>query len=286
MAPGYDNFYKISFSEVLTAAIADLSATGYVNPDRVAEWLIRLRNAAERELGPEWQVDVDVRADMQRLLDRFIGGAKLPQFVPGVGRFTKEMVAPKLYAELDRRILAAADLIKFNRKEAVDRTLKRFSGWATSIPAGGDTTIDKRDTKNMLRKELADYRYHKRFVANDQGHKLIANVANLVATEAGAIAGTWHSHGATDRHYDARKDHLARDGRTYLIRGSWADKEGLVKPVNGYTDQITAAGQEPNCRCWLSYILSPRRLPDEFLTSKGQEWIAKGTQELQRRLAS
>lgn len=273
------------FSEVLAEAIADLSATGYVSPERVAGWLTLLRNAAERDLGPAWMIDVKIRADMQGLLERFVDGTKLPQFVPGVGRFTKEMVKPKLYAELDRRILAAADLIKVNRQEAIEKTLRRFAGWATSIPPGGDATISKRDTKTMLRKELVDYRYHQRLVANDQGHKLIANVANLVAVEAGAIAGTWHSHGATDKHYDARKDHMARNGKTYIIRGSWAAREGLVKPVNGYTNQITAPGQEVNCRCWMSYVLSPRRLPDEYLTKLGQEWIERGRQEFERRIA-
>lgn len=273
------------FSEVLAAAINELSATGYVSPDRVAEWLTLLRNAAERDVGPTWMIDTKIRADMQGLLDRFVDGAKLPQFVPGVGRFTKEMVKPKLYAELDRRILAATDLIKINRQEAVEKTLQRFSGWATSIPPGGDETINKRDTKTMLRKELADYRYHQRLVANDQGHKLIANVSNLIAVEAGAIAATWHSHGTSDKSYDARKDHMKRDGKTYLIRRSWAYDQGLVKPVNGYTDQVTAPGQEINCRCWYQYILSPRRLPDELLTRKGQEWITKGKEELERRMA-
>lgn len=274
-----------TFSEVLAAAIADMSAVGYVSAERVAEWVIRLRNAAERDLGPEWEIDANVRADMSRLMERFLGGQKLPQRVPGVGRFTKELVAPQLYPELDRRIMAAVDLIKVDRSEAINRTLRRFSGWATSIPPGGDETVDKRETKTMLAKELARYRYHKRLVANDQGHKLIANVAALVAEQESAIAGEWHSHGASDRHYDARPDHLARDSKIYLIRGSWADQEGLVKPVHGYLDEMTAPGQEVNCRCWLQYLLSPRRLPDAYLTAKGQAWIEKGRTEAARRAA-
>ncbi len=273
------------FSEVIRAAIIDLSDVGYVSAERVAEWVVRLRNAAERDLGPEWEIDQTIRVDMQRLLDRFLEGQRLPQHVPGVGRFTKEMVKPKLYGELNRRITAAVSLIKVDRREAVARTLRRFEGWATSIPAGGDDTVDKRDTKAMLGKELVAYRYHKRLVANDQGHKLVSNVANLIATEAGAIAATWHSHGATDARYDARPDHLARHGKTYLIRDSWAHKAGLVRPINGYMDEISAPGQEINCRCWCQYTLSPRRLPDGYLTNRGQEWVARGREELQRRLA-
>jgi hypothetical protein len=273
------------FSEVLAAAIADLSATGYVSPERVAEWVTKLRNAAERELGPDYEVDQKVREGFTRLFQSFVGGQKFDQRVPGVGRFTKEMVKPKLYAELDRRIMAAADLIKVNKKEAVDRTLRRFAGWATSIPPGGDETVDRRETRAMLGKELRDYRYHRRLVDNDQGHKLVSNVANIVAMDAAAIAAAWHSHGATDLRYDARKVHLAREGKIYLIRDSWAVREGLLRAVHGYTDEIEMVGQLVGCRCWYQYIFSPRRLPDEYLMRKGQEWVAKGRDAMRRMMA-
>lgn len=275
-----------SFRELLTAAINDLAATGYTSAERIAGWIERLRNAAERELGPDWQIDVDVRQGFTSLFERFVDGVKLPEYVEGIGRFTKAMIKPKLYAELDRRILAAANLIKRNKREAVAQTLRRFEGWSTSIPPGGDDTIDRRETKAMLGKELRDYKYQRRFVNTDQGHKLVANVAALVAEEAGAIAGIWNSHGAHDPSYAARKEHLARDGKIYLIRGSWAQRDGLVKPVHGYVDNIDSPAQLPNCRCWMTYLTSPRKLPDAYLTKRGQDWIAKGHSEMQRRIAS
>ena len=173
------------FSEVLAAAIDDLSRTGFISQDRLNEWITRLRNAAERDIGPTWEVDAEVRAGFTTLFERFVDGTKLPEHVPGIARFTKENIKPRLYPELDRRITAAADLIKYNRQEAINTTLRRFSGWATSIPPGGDDTIDKRDTRSMLGKELREYRYHKRFVATDQSHKLIANVSNIVAALLG-----------------------------------------------------------------------------------------------------
>jgi hypothetical protein len=262
-----------SFRELLTDAINELSRVGYLNPAEIEEWLMVLRAAAERDLGPENYIDSDVRAGFERLFNRFVDGVKLPEHVEGVDRFTKHMIKPKLWGELDRRIKASADLIKMHRREAIERTMRRFQGWATALPPGGDDTIDRRETKTLLGQDLVNYRYHRRFVDTDQGHKLIANVANIVAVEAGAIAGTWHSHGATDPSYNARVDHLDRDGKTYLIRDSWAHRQGLVKPVNGYLDQITAPAVEPNCRCWLTYHTSPRRLPDAFLTKRGQEWI-------------
>lgn len=272
---------RATFRELLAAAINELSTTGYVSMQRIEGWVALLRNAAERELGTDYAVDQEVRAGFERLFEQVTkAGGKVDKFVEGVGRYTKAMVSPELYDELDRRIAAAADLIKVNKAEAVERTLKRFQGWATSLPPGGDDTIDRRETKARLGKELTDYRYHKRLVDNDQGHKLVANVAALVAEGAGAIAGTWHSHGADDASYDARKDHLERHGKTYLMRGSWADKEGLVRPIHGYADEITAPGQEVSCRCRMSYILSPRRLPDAMLTARGQEWLARGREAL------
>lgn len=275
-----------TFREVLAAAIEDISSTGYVSPSRIEEWAMLLRNVAERELGTDYAVNEEVRAAFERLFERAVGGTKLDKRVEGLSRYTKAMVKPKLYDELDRRIIAAADLIKLHKREAVERTLQRFRGWSTSIPPGGTDDVNRRTTRRVLSKEIRDYRYHRRLVDNDQGHKLIANVAQLVAEEAGAIAGVWHSHGTSDASYDARKDHLDRAGKTYLIRGSWAHKEGLIKPVNGYTDEITAPGQQISCRCWLSYITSPRRLPDAMLTKRGQEWIAHGRDELAKRMAS
>ena len=261
------------FKEVLAAAMKELAATGFVSEERLLDWVVLLRNAAEREVGPDYAVDEDIRQGFTRLYERFVEGTGLEKRID-IPRYTKEMVKPRLRPELDRRIVAAADLIKLNKKEAVDRTLKRFSGWATSIPPGGYDDFDIRETSTAIAKDLKDYRYHKRLVDNDQGHKLIANVAAITAEAAGAIAGEWHSHGATDRSYNARKDHLSRDGKIYLVRDSWAHKQGLIKPVHGYLDEVTAPGMEVNCRCWLTYIVTPRKLPDVFLTRKGQDWIA------------
>ncbi|EJT9718020.1 hypothetical protein NM794_005086, partial [Escherichia coli] len=59
----------------------------------------------------------------------------------GLSRFTLNYMEPKLRSELDRRILASADLIKLNRKKAIDTTLSRFSGWASSIPSADSIAL-------------------------------------------------------------------------------------------------------------------------------------------------
>ena len=218
-----------SFRLLLAEAIRDISATGYVSAEQIEAWIIRLRNAAERELGPEEQIDRETADRLRAAFTKLVDGGRIDQYVPGVSRFNLAMVKPRLYAELDRRIVAAADLIKIDRKRAVQATLDRFAGWSTSIPPGGDATIDKVETRTSIGKSIAHVKYQQQLVQNDQGHKLVANIAEIVAVDGGAIAGIWNDHGEHDKNYNARKEHLARSGKIYLVRNSWAHDQGLIK---------------------------------------------------------
>ena len=265
------------FHRVLRDAIADVAARGYVSAEQIDFWRGLLRNAAEREMPSEAQIDAMMRDAMGAIFRREIDNARVIRLVPGVSRYSLAMVRPQLRAELDRRIMASADLIKLRRREAVEKTLARFAGWSTSIPAGGAGEVDKRETKEAIGKGVAQFRFEQRRVAIDQGHKLVSNVAHIVALDSGAIAGIWHSHWR-QAGYAARPDHKARDERVYAVRDSWAIRDGLMNKGAGYLDDMTAAGEEPFCRCFVEYITSPRRLPDTMLTRKGQKWLADGGQ--------
>ena len=271
-----------TFRRLLAEAIAELSASGYVSPERIQEWIVRLRNAAEAELGPPEAIDRQTAETLDAIFRRLADAGRVVDYVPGVTRLGLEMVKSQLRAELDRRILAAADLIKLHRKEAIETTLARFSGWSTSIPPGGAGVIDKRAVRSHIAKDLAHFRFEQRRVSTDQGHKLLSNIASIVATDAGAIAGVWHSHGEHDASYDARPEHLARAGKVYAIRDCWAMQQGLMHKGAGHTDEITAPGQEVFCRCFYTYITSPRRLPPEMLTAKGRAWIERGREAAER----
>jgi hypothetical protein len=265
-----------SFYQLLAEAIADMAASGYVSRDRVQDWVVALRNAAERDLGPEWQIDESVKRTLGDLFGKYVDGGKILERVPGVTRFTLATMKPRLHAELDRRTRAAVDLIKLNRTEAVNLTLRRFAGWSTSVPPGGDETINRRETRDDIGKSIAQHRYEARRCQIDQGYKLVANIAATVATDGGAIAAVWHDHGAADRSYKARPEHMARNGLIYGIRDSWAAKAGLINKGAGWTDEIDAPSQAVSCRCWYSFVTSPRRLPDEMLTRAGEHWIERG----------
>jgi hypothetical protein len=80
------------------------------------------------------------------------------------------MVKPKLHAELQRRIMSAANLIRLNRADMMNRTLQRFSGWATSVPAGGSKVTDTMEVKNSVSKALKNLPFTERRVMIDQEH--------------------------------------------------------------------------------------------------------------------
>lgn len=264
-----DEYYR-----TLNEAIAEFTEHGYDSEDRVAYWLERLRKSAEKISKPH-EMEQMLRDALVSTYRKLIERGGIVKRHPGVERFTLERLRPELRAELDRRIAAAANLIRNNRTEAIQKTLQRFSGWATSIPKGG-TAAKAPDIKKTMRSLPFD----ERRVIVDQGHKLTASLHNVLATDGGAIAGVWHSN-FRQAGYNYREDHKDRDGNVYLMRDSWADKQGFVK--GEYYDKITAVAEEPFCRCYLTYKYALSELPRENLTKKGIEAIRDAAQQQRRK---
>jgi len=265
------------FRSLLAEALREFAATGYTSEAALQDWLIRLRTAIEREMPPDTQTRKELAAVLGRIFARDVRG--IAKRVPGVERYTLDRVAPSLRAELDRRIFAGVDLIRLNRRAAVDKTLQRFSGWVSSTPP--QSLLRKggrgiRDAAKEIAKPVAQVRYEKRRVAIDQGHKLSAAVAHVVAMGSGAIAGVWHDRGEHDHGYDARPEHLKRTGKMFLVRNSWAMDEGLVKKggLDYYDDLEDQVAQLPFCSCYMTWITSPREIPEKLLTAKGRAWLA------------
>ena len=258
------------FGPTLGEGIRYFSEHGFGFQADLDIWLDWLRKAAEGSMQSEAQTREQLGRHFGAIYNRLVDRGHIAEYVPGVSKYTLAMVRPELRAELDRRILASADLIKLRKREAVEKTLARFQGWASSIPAGGDTKVNRTEARSDIGKAISQVRFEQRRVAIDQGHKLIANVADVVARGAGAIAAIWHSHWR-QANYNYRPDHKERDGQVYAIRGSWAADKGYMKIGAGYLDRITQPGQEPFCRCYAQYITSLRELPPEMLTQKGRD---------------
>jgi hypothetical protein len=260
----------MNFFQTVNAAIADIEVHGFDSQQRIDGWMERIEVAARASLMPESAVQNALSNTLATIFTRVTERGGILKMHPGVSRFTIDKLKPRLRAELDRRIMASAQLIKLNRQQAIAKTLQRFSGWATSVPAGGSDVVDKPEVRDNLKKALKSLPYEERRVSIDQGHKLISTVNDVIALDGGAIAAEWHSH-FRQPGYDARPDHKERDGNVYLIRGNWAQDKGLVKVgTAGYTDDITQPAEEPFCRCNYRYIYSIKALPDDMLTAKGR----------------
>lgn len=260
----------MNFSEVVAAAIRDFAEHGYDDEQRLEHWLRQIRAAAEAQATSRKRMEDMLRDALHAIYARLVEREGVLNTMPGVGRFTLHKVAPRLRAEFDKRIMASANLIRLNRDEAIEKTLRRFSGWATSLPKGGSASPEMRKAGDDVKKAMKSLPFVERRVLTDQGHKLAAAISEVVAVGGGAIAGVWFSHWR-QANYDYREDHKERDGKVYLVRGSWAQEGGLVKPGEaGFTDQITQPGEEPYCRCRLVWKFNLRELPSEMLTEKGR----------------
>jgi hypothetical protein len=265
----------LNFYETVRAAVADLAEHGFDSIERVNKWVAAIEAAALRDLIPEATLEARLRETLEAVYRKEIVNGGILKMHPGVGRFTLQNVAPRLHAELDRRMAASRDLIVLNRREAIEKTKRRFRGWASSVPAGGSKAVDRREETEDVRKALRSLPYEERRVAIDQGYKFLSSLSATLASDGGAIAGEWHSHWR-QLNYDYREDHKERDLKVYLVRNSWAHKAGFVKPgPSGYLDEITQVGEEVFCRCWMTWFYALSQLPAEMLTKKGAAEIVR-----------
>lgn len=262
-----------SFYQVLNDAIADLMEHGFDSQERLEQWLERIHLAARASLIPEDVLQRELTDALARTYHRSVNG--LIRAHKGIGEFTLQSIKPKLRAELDRRILASASLIKLNREASVQNTLQRFAGWATSIPIGGTEMAQRREVSTQVRRSIAGLPFEERRVVIDQGHKLIAAVNEIVATDGGAIAAIWR-HAREGGGYQARPEHESRNTHIFVIRGNWALQAGFMRLAGRqYTDQIEAPGELIYCRCQYQYLYNLRDLPLEMLTELGRAELAR-----------
>lgn len=262
-----------SFRDLLREAIKHFSTSGYTSEAELHEWTMRLHHALDAEMPGNDETKKLLADVLQAIYTRDVTKLALLKKVPGITRYTVDRIAPELRAELDRRIYAGIDLIKLNRQKRMQETLQRFAGWVSSIPQSG-SNADLREVASHITKPSKQVRFEARRVAIDQAAKLSSGIAHVVAMQNGAIAAVWHDKGEHDSTYDARPEHLRRSEQIYLIRDSWAHKEGLVKPgPAGYLDDITQPGQEVYCQCYVTYLPSPRDLPENMVTARGRLWV-------------
>ena len=255
----------MTFFQVINSAIAEFLQYGFDDVKRLEYWLGKIKVSANAHLLPERVMQQKMEKALHGAFNRLV--TKNGLVSKDVSKYDVTKLSGKLRQELDRRIVASANLIKDDREQSIRMVLRRFEGWATSIPAGGTKIKPTPKEKAGIKKGMSDIGFKQRRVIIDQTHKLIANINDIVAVDNGAIGATWHSHWR-QMNYDYREDHRERDEKIYVIRNSWAVKEGYINPINGYTDDITSPGEEVFCRCNYVYLYHLRQVKD-LLTPKG-----------------
>jgi hypothetical protein len=269
-----------SFFQTITDAINDIAEFGYESDERLSYWIEAIREAALADMVSEVALAEQLKRVLGATYQRLIDQGSVLQRHPGVDRFTIQRIAPRLRAELDRRILASANLIKLNREQAINDTLRRFQGWATSIPIGGTDQVDRREEKRNIRKSLASLPFVERRVIIDQGHKLSSAISEIVAMDADAIGAIWRSHWR-QHGYDYREEHKERDKVFYAIRDGWAVKRRFIRiGSQGAWEDHEKPGELVFCRCWARYVYNLRDVPQEMMTERGKEALATARKKM------
>jgi len=263
-----------SFYKVVSDAIREFEENGFDSAERLAYWTDKIRKSAVASMVPESALDEMLRATLGGIYKRLIDDGQILKTHKGVQRFTVDRLKPKLRGELDRRLMVSRNLIKLNREEMVEKTVRRFAGWASSVPAGGSGAVEIKDVKDNIRKALTSLPFEERRCVIDQSHKFTAALNDIIAVDGGAIAMRWNIRRSPG--YHNRVEHKERDQKVYLLRSSWAKDKGLVKPgPDGYYDDITKVGEEVSCSCFATWLYALRDLPDDMLTGKGREALAE-----------
>ncbi len=263
------------FYEVVAAAVSDLAEHGFDSQARLDRWLVQIRHAAELALVPELELVRELQVALRRTFHNATADVVLREKHKGIPEFTLERIKPRLRPQLDRRILASVRLIRLNREESINKALQRLAGWATSIPIGGSDITNRRETAEKIRRSISGLPFEERRVIIDQGHKLAASVNDVIAKDGGAIAMKWH-HIHPGAHYQSRPEHLARNGKIFPIRDSWAHQAGLIRPAGRkYLDEIDQPGELIFCSCSGVYLYTPAELPPDMWTAKGRQMVLK-----------
>ncbi len=279
-----------TFYETVAAAIKDIAAHGYDNPERLEHWRRLIEAAAASTFVSMDEVERDVRKTMTLAYHRMVTKGGLLRRMPQITAYTLQRLMPALQTELNRRIISSIDLIKLNRPVAIAKTVQRFTGWATSVPEGGFPSDVRKgtykyvDIKGDVQRSMTSLPFEERRVIIDQNAKLMSAINTTVAEGGGAIGAIWQSH-KHQKGYDGRPQHNKRDGDLFLVRDSWVIQKGLVKRGAGaYTDSIEQPGEFVFCRCSWVYIFNLRDLPADWLTKKGTETLAAARQKTREML--
>ena len=78
------------FRRIISAAVEDMSSTGYVSAERADAWVTVIREAAKASAPSDRAIDDATARRLDSILRRFVEGGGVRRAIPGVHRFTIE----------------------------------------------------------------------------------------------------------------------------------------------------------------------------------------------------
>lgn len=189
------------------------------------------------------------------------------------GIYKRHSVAPYIIATLylllqderDNRKESAIRLVGMRREEMKETVLRRFAGWASSIPVNREIT-NKQEVINFISKPVKELAKHEKNIIDDQTRKMVSNMDAIVSHEANAIGYYWHSlFRVPGYNYREEHKHLDLDGKFIILKDSSAYKDGYIKRGNQiYQDDIERQA---------NYLIA-NVLPNTFMNSRMYQKIA------------
>lgn len=277
------------FAEQLTEKGKMNAATG----KQLDRLLATYRHISEEEIRSfVANLEPDLRREYKKAYYKYINGGYKQHF-PGVKAYRLEDMKPAYRKEVQNSVDNSLALIKTQNQEFMRKMQDRFRNWAT-IPTpemrGPQATTTYLRLEIMKAPEVREeMTAHQHFIIEDQTRKLIANMNEITASESGAIAFIWHNRrdkkvtgapGGLNKPTEKHGDHWEREGKLYLVKGSWALKRGLLKktPDVWYDTDIPDGkpGMPVGCRCYSSWITDIESIPEAYrdlLTEKGREYL-------------
>ena len=254
-----------SYYQVLSAAVEDVLSKGYCGPTQIGLWQQRLKDSIEETF--KGDSSVTLARTLSNAFERLIVRRGIARFHVGLSASTFGRLEPVLRNELVDRLLGAQALLRLREEEATLSSLRKFSGWAMTIPRGGAKPFERALKKAEIKKPLASLPFESGRAIAAQGEALQVAFNEIISREGKALCAEWHSRWRQPG-YAYRDDHKDRDLKFFAFKDSWAAKQGLLVPLPS-VDSVTFPGQERGCRCFHRYFYTLESLPREVLSSRG-----------------
>lgn len=203
----------------------------------------------------------------------------------------------KYLRQLNNRIDTALGLIVSHHQAYMLEIVNRYKEWFSidTQEVRGDKATPESFSKKLsefCHHDKDKFEKHMKFVIKDQSNKLSASMDEITATEGGAFAMIWKTRndkrvvgnpsGLYPKGAPIHGNHYIRNNKLFLLKGSWALKEGYIKKTKEveYLEDVPDGypGQAIGCRCYRIDIYSLEDIPSEYhfiLTKKGKAEVGE-----------